>query len=145
MLNKVSDTSIKQADSIGSPAGHSGHSGHRRQIRTGTSGHSEIHLTRGKIAKADHADWEWLSQFKWSAQKSGRGGDGVRCGGVPAGGQGIQAAVKGLLANQRESGRWWTRSLNTDRYHFIPYSGTAYPLLALAKCGKLPAQAETSR
>ena len=36
-----------------------------------------------------------------------------------------------LRQNQRESGRWWTRSLNTDKWHFITYSGTAYPLLAL--------------
>ena len=36
-----------------------------------------------------------------------------------------------LRKNQRESGRWWTRSLNTDKWHFITYSGTAYPLLAL--------------
>ena len=52
----------------------------------------------------------------------------------------LQRAVKWLLANQRESGRWWTRSLNTDKYHYITYSGTAYPLLALQKCGKLPTE-----
>ena len=43
-----------------------------------------------------------------------------------------------LLTNQRSSGRWWTRSLNRDGYQFITYSGTAYPLLALELCGKLP-------
>ena len=46
-----------------------------------------------------------------------------------------QAAVeKGtawLRSNQRQSGRWWTRSLNTDDWHFITFSGTAYPLLAM--------------
>lgn len=70
MPNKPNDISINQGESMGSPLGHSGHSGHRRQIRTGTSGHSEIPLTKGKIAKVDHADMEWLSEFKWSAQKS---------------------------------------------------------------------------
>ncbi len=50
---------------------------------------------------------------------------------------GIKKAVTWLLTNQRESGRWWTRSLNTDKYHFITYSGTAYPVLALARCGAL--------
>ena len=64
--------------------------------------------------------------------------------GVSAADPRIQSAVKWLLANQRESGRWWTLSPNTDRYHFITYSGTAYPLLALSKCGKLPARVETS-
>lgn len=50
----------------------------------------------------------------------------------------IERGVHWLLANQRESGRWWTRSLNTDTFHFITYSGTAFPLLALAKCEALP-------
>ena len=68
----------------------------------------------------------------------------LRDAGVSADDPRIQSAVKWLLSNQRESGRWWTRSLNTDRYHFITYSGTAYPLLALSKCGKLPARVETS-
>ena len=56
----------------------------------------------------------------------------------------IQRAVKWLQRNQRESGRWWTRSLNTDKYHFITYSGTCYPLLALAKCGAIPPQQKTA-
>ena len=50
----------------------------------------------------------------------------------------IQKATHWLLTNQRESGRWWTRSLNTDKYHFITYSGTCYPLLALAEAGAIP-------
>ena len=62
----------------------------------------------------------------------------LREAGVPTKDERLQRAVKWLLANQRESGRWWTRSLNTDKYHYITYSGTAYPLLALAKCGALP-------
>lgn len=57
---------------------------------------------------------------------------------VPADDPRIQKAVGWLKSNQRESGRWWTRSLNTDKFHFITYSGTAYPLLALMKCGELP-------
>ena len=61
----------------------------------------------------------------------------LREAGVPAEDPRLKKAVKWLLANQRESGRWWTRSLNTDKYHYITYSGTAYPLLALAKCGVL--------
>ena len=49
----------------------------------------------------------------------------------------IKKAAKWLLSNQRASGRWWTRSLNTDKSHFITYSGTLYPLVALQKLGKL--------
>ncbi len=61
----------------------------------------------------------------------------LREAGVPANDPRLQKAVKWLLANQRASGRWWTRSLNTDKFHYITYSGTAYPLLALMKCGEI--------
>lgn len=51
--------------------------------------------------------------------------------GVPRDDPQMQRGLTWLRKNQRESGRWWTRSLNTDEWHFITYSGTAYPLLAL--------------
>ncbi|MFZ9090295.1 MAG: hypothetical protein ACO3FE_09405 [Planctomycetaceae bacterium] len=38
----------------------------------------------------------------------------------------ITRAVNWLKSHQQQSGRWWTRSLNTDSWHFITYSGTAY-------------------
>lgn len=50
----------------------------------------------------------------------------------------VQRGVKWLQSNQRESGRWWTRSLNTESWHFITYSGTAFPLLALQLCDVKP-------
>ena len=58
----------------------------------------------------------------------------LREAGVPSSDPRIARAVAWIKTNQRESGRWWTRSLNTDKYHFITYSGTCYPLLALARC-----------
>ena len=61
----------------------------------------------------------------------------LREAGVPANDPRLQKGIQWLLAIQRESGRWWTRSLNTDKAHYITYSGTAYPLLALMKCGVL--------
>jgi len=61
----------------------------------------------------------------------------LREAGVPALDPQIQRGLRWLESNQRESGRWWTRSLNTDKWHFITYSGTAYPLLALALCDRL--------
>lgn len=61
----------------------------------------------------------------------------LRDAGVPVDDPQIRAAVEWLSSNQRESGRWWTRSLNTDNYHFITFSGTAYALLALSKCDAL--------
>lgn len=63
----------------------------------------------------------------------------LRKAGVPGDDPRIQRGVSWLLANQRSSGRWWTRSLNRDNWQFISYSGTAYPLLALSLCGALRA------
>jgi squalene-hopene/tetraprenyl-beta-curcumene cyclase len=60
---------------------------------------------------------------------------------APAADPRIQRGVTWLLKNQRVSGRWWTRSLNTDGRHFITYSGTAFPLLALSLCDALPVDA----
>jgi squalene-hopene/tetraprenyl-beta-curcumene cyclase len=62
----------------------------------------------------------------------------LRKAGVPASDPHIQRGVAWLLANQRASGRWWTRSLNTDNWQFISYSSTVYPLLALSLCDALP-------
>ena len=56
--------------------------------------------------------------------------------GISANDSRIVSSVAWLKSNQRESGRWWTRSLNTDDWHFITYSGTAYPLLALHLAGQ---------
>jgi squalene-hopene/tetraprenyl-beta-curcumene cyclase len=61
----------------------------------------------------------------------------LRAAGVPKSDEALQKAVTWLKKNQRESGRWWTRSLNTDRAHFITFSGTCYPLLALQACEAL--------
>lgn len=50
---------------------------------------------------------------------------------APDSAESVRRGVDWLKGHQRESGRWWTRSLNTDKQHFITFSGTAYPLLAL--------------
>jgi len=68
----------------------------------------------------------------------------LRDAGVPADDGRIRRGVNWLLQNQRQSGRWWTRSLNTDRYHFITFSGSCYPLLALSRCDALPKSQPTS-
>ena len=47
---------------------------------------------------------------------------------------GLAAGVAWLKTNQRTSGRWFTRSLNTDKNHFITHAGTAYALAAMRAC-----------
>jgi squalene-hopene/tetraprenyl-beta-curcumene cyclase len=59
----------------------------------------------------------------------------LRQAGVPADHEKIQRGVAWLKRNQRISGRWFTRSLSTDTYHFITHAGTAYAVLALRACG----------
>lgn len=58
----------------------------------------------------------------------------LRQAGVAKDDPAIQKGVAWLQGNQRESGRWFTRSINSDRYHFITHAGTAYAVLALKSC-----------
>jgi squalene-hopene/tetraprenyl-beta-curcumene cyclase len=58
----------------------------------------------------------------------------LRQAGVPAMDEAMERGVRWLRANQRESGRWFTRSLNTDRAHYITNAGTAFAVLALTAC-----------
>ena len=62
----------------------------------------------------------------------------LREAGIPANDKRIARAIAWIQRNQQQSGRWWTRSLNTNRYHFITYSGTMFPIAALIKCGVKP-------
>jgi squalene-hopene/tetraprenyl-beta-curcumene cyclase len=46
----------------------------------------------------------------------------------------LRKGVAWLKANQRESGRWFTRSLNSERSHYITHTGSAFAVLALKAC-----------
>ena len=56
--------------------------------------------------------------------------------GVPANDPAVANGVKWLKANQRESGRWYTRSLSNDKAHYIANAGTAFCILALSEAGE---------
>jgi squalene-hopene/tetraprenyl-beta-curcumene cyclase len=58
----------------------------------------------------------------------------LRQAGVPATDPAIRRGVAWLLSHQRASGRWFTRSVNTDKYHYITHAGTAFAVLALRAC-----------
>ncbi len=51
--------------------------------------------------------------------------------GLPSSHPALKRGIDWLERNQRQSGRWWTKSLNTDKWNFITYTGTLYPVLAL--------------
>ena len=58
----------------------------------------------------------------------------LRQAGVAVAEKPIQRGIAWLKANQRESGRWFTRSLNRDGRHYISNAGTAFAILALKAC-----------
>jgi squalene-hopene/tetraprenyl-beta-curcumene cyclase len=59
----------------------------------------------------------------------------LRQAGVAADDPAVAKGIAWLKANQRESGRWFTRSLNNDKAHYITHAGTAFAVLALDACG----------
>lgn len=61
----------------------------------------------------------------------------LRRGGIPSDHAAIQRGLTWLQENQRESGRWWTRSLFRDNHHFITHAGTAWAIMALDSCDAL--------
>ena len=58
--------------------------------------------------------------------------------GLPSSHPALKRGIAWLERNQRQSGRWWTKSLNTDKWSFITYTGTLYPVLALTLMDSVP-------
>lgn len=58
----------------------------------------------------------------------------LRQTGMPANKKPIQRGVSWLRTHQRASGRWFTRSLNADRAHYITNAGSAFAIMALKSC-----------
>ena len=58
----------------------------------------------------------------------------LRQAGVPPDDPAIRRGVGWLERNQRESGRWFTRSLNNDKAHYISNAGTGFAVMALEAC-----------
>lgn len=48
----------------------------------------------------------------------------------------IQRGLQWLKSNQRESGRWFTRSLYRDSKHYITHAGTAFAIMALREADR---------
>ena len=58
----------------------------------------------------------------------------ARQAGVPADHESLKRGIGWLKSNQRESGRWFTKSLNTNRAHYITNAGTSFAVMALKAC-----------
>lgn len=61
----------------------------------------------------------------------------LRKAGIPASDPRIEKGVAWLKSNQRESGRWFTRSAFKDSKHYITHAGTAFAIMALKECGQI--------
>ncbi len=84
-------------------------------------------------------DWKRADQLEQDPLTSDGYGTGfvvyvLRRAGVPTNDPGVQEGVAWLKANQRESGRWFARSLNRDNKHYLSHAGTAFAVMALAVC-----------
>jgi len=55
----------------------------------------------------------------------------LRQAGVPAADPAISRGAAWLEANQRTSGRWFTRSVSKDEAHSIANAGTSFAVMAL--------------
>ena len=62
----------------------------------------------------------------------------LRESGTPAADARIQKGLAWLKSNQRETGRWWMKSLYKNTQHYITYIATAQVLRSLALCDELP-------
>lgn len=60
----------------------------------------------------------------------------LRQAGVSSDHQAIQRAKHWITTNQRASGRWFTRSVNADRDHYLTNAGTAFCVMALDACAE---------
>jgi squalene-hopene/tetraprenyl-beta-curcumene cyclase len=58
----------------------------------------------------------------------------LREAGVPATEGPMRRGAAWLMTHQRVSGRWFTRSLNADRAHYMTAAGTAFAVMALKAC-----------
>jgi len=84
-------------------------------------------------------DWKRSDETPQDVEHSDGYGTGfvifvLRQANVPARDPRIQKGIAWLKANQRESGRWFTRSLHKDSKHFITHAGTAFAVMAIGEC-----------
>jgi squalene-hopene/tetraprenyl-beta-curcumene cyclase len=96
-----------------------------------------LQLADGGWSAASLGTWKRGDKLEQDPKTSDGYGTGfvifvLRRAGVPADDPAVQKGIVWLKGNQRESGRWFTRSLNRDNKHYLTHTGTAFALMALA-------------
>ncbi|MEX1233059.1 MAG: squalene--hopene cyclase [Planctomycetaceae bacterium] len=102
-----------------------------------------------KLLAAQHEDggwsiagiypWERADKTPQDTETSDGYGTGfsifiLRTAGIPADDAHLAKGIAWLKANQRASGRWFTRSLFKDSKHYITHCGTAFAVMAIQSC-----------
>ena len=106
---------------------------------------------KNELLKLQHDDGGWniveLGDDNWKREdnlKQDKSSDGyatafaifvLRKSGMKSEKPEIKAALRWLDSNQRESGRWFTRSPRRDGKHYITHAATHFAILALHSCG----------
>lgn len=97
---------------------------------------SALQKADGGWGVATMLEWERADKLAQDLESSDGYGTGfvlyvLRRSGVPANDKRIEQGVAWLKSHQRESGRWFTRSLNRDNKHYLTHAGTAFAVMAL--------------
>jgi len=96
-------------------------------------------LPDGGWSAAGLGNWKRADKLEQDTKTSDGYGTGfsiyvLRRAGVGSDDPAIRKGVAWLKANQRESGRWFTRSLNRDGRHYLTHVGTAFAVMAIREC-----------
>ncbi len=99
----------------------------------------ELQKPDGGWALATLGKWERADGLAQTTEVSDGYGTGfviyvLRRAGIAADDPRIQRGIQWLKTHQRQSGRWYTRSLNKDSKHFIAHAGTTFAVMALCAC-----------
>lgn len=99
----------------------------------------DLQKSDGGWALAALGNWQRGDDSQQDTEHSDGYGTGfviyvLRRAGVEAASEPLRKGVAWLKVNQRQSGRWFTRSLYKDNKHFLSHAGTSMALMALHAC-----------
>ena len=110
-------------------------------------------LPKGGWSTSSLGDWKRADNLEQTPTISDGYGTGfsiyvLRRAGIPADDAALVKGIAWLKANQRASGRWFTRSLvNDENKHYLAHIGSNFAVMAIQACAgaKLTANLEKSR
>lgn len=122
-----------------------------QSLMPGWISQKEIDLTVAELTALQRPDggWNTPSLGKWDREDGAlpdrETSDGYGTGftllmltkaGVKRDSKVVQQGLSWLKQNQRQSGRWYTRSVSRDSRHFLTHAGTAMAIMAMHACAE---------